>query len=100
VPTGNYLLDVTQHIIGGFGKAVGEPPDIYHSYLGLATVGLIGGHDLKEVDAGLCCSTDAARKIEVAREGMLESLKKQSEQRSGWGGEEFWAKAAEMVKVK
>ncbi|KAM0522457.1 hypothetical protein ACHAPE_002047 [Trichoderma viride] len=100
VPTGNYLLDITQHIIGGFGKAVGEPPDIYHSYLGLATVGLIGGHDLKEVDAGLCCSTDTVRKIEVAREGMLEALKKQNEQRGGWGAEEFWGKAAEMVKVK
>ncbi|KAK1241308.1 hypothetical protein MKX08_001282 [Trichoderma sp. CBMAI-0020] len=99
VPTGNYLLDITQHIIGGFGKAVGEPPDIYHSYLGLASVGLIGGYDLKQIDAGLCCSTDTVRKIEAARVGMLESLKKQSEQRGGWEAEDFWGKAANVVKV-
>jgi geranylgeranyl transferase type-1 subunit beta len=31
---------------------------------------------------------------------LLQSLKKQNEQRSGWGSEKFWGKAAEMVKVK
>lgn len=24
-----YLLDKTQHIVGGFGKGVGEPPGMY-----------------------------------------------------------------------
>ncbi|RFU76537.1 farnesyltransferase geranylgeranyltransferase type-1 subunit alpha [Trichoderma arundinaceum] len=100
VPSCNYLLDITQHRIGGFGKSVGDPPDIYHSYLGLTTVALFGGSELKEIDAGLCCSKDATRKIEVAREGLLGSLKKQNEQRSGWGADGFWGKAAEMVKVK
>lgn len=100
VPSVNYLLDITQHAIGGFAKSVGNPPDIYHSYLGLTTVAFLGGSDLKEVDAGLCCSQDAARKIEAARGGLLESLRKQSEQRGGWAADEFWGKAAEMVKVK
>ncbi|KAL7793057.1 terpenoid cyclases/protein prenyltransferase alpha-alpha toroid [Trichoderma ceciliae] len=100
VPSCNYLLDITQHNIGGFGKSVGDPPDIYHSYLGLTTVALLGGSELKEVDAGLCCSKDATRKIEVARAGLLESLKQRNERRSGWGADEFWGKAAEMVKVK
>ncbi|UKZ79767.1 hypothetical protein TrVFT333_007529 [Trichoderma virens FT-333] len=80
-PSCNYLLGITQHRIGGFGKSVGDPPDIYHSYLGLTTVALLGGSDLKEVDAGFCCSKEGARKIEVARDGLLESLKRQSEQR-------------------
>ncbi|EHK18164.1 uncharacterized protein TRIVIDRAFT_45023 [Trichoderma virens Gv29-8] len=99
-PSCNYLLGITQHRIGGFGKSVGDPPDIYHSYLGLTTVALLGGSDLKEVDAGFCCSKEGARKIEVARDGLLESLKKQSEQRGGWEADEFWGKAAEVVKVK
>ncbi|KAL7809685.1 terpenoid cyclases/Protein prenyltransferase [Trichoderma aethiopicum] len=99
-PSCNYLLDITQHSIGGFGKSVGDPPDIYHSYLGLTTVALLGGAELKEIDAGLCCSKEGVRKIEVARDGLLQSLKRQREQRGAWGVDEFWGKAAEMVKVK
>ncbi|KAJ4855004.1 prenyltransferase and squalene oxidase repeat domain-containing protein [Trichoderma breve] len=99
-PSCNYLLDITQHRIGGFGKSVGDPPDIYHSYLGLTTVALLGGSELKEADAGFCCSKEGARKIEVARDGLLETLKRQSEQRGGWGADEFWGKAAEVIKVK
>ena len=40
-----YLLEKSQHLIaGGFGKFPGDPPDIYHAYLGLASLALIGGH--------------------------------------------------------
>ena len=40
-----YLLERTQHLIaGGFGKFPGDPPDIYHAYLGLASLALIDGH--------------------------------------------------------
>lgn len=39
-----YLLEKTQHLIaGGFGKMPGDPPDIYHAYLGLATLAIING---------------------------------------------------------
>ncbi|KAL7935502.1 terpenoid cyclases/protein prenyltransferase alpha-alpha toroid [Trichoderma chlorosporum] len=99
-PSCNYLLDITQHRIGGFGKSVGDPPDIYHSYLGLTTVAMFGGSELKDVDAGFCCSKEGARKLEVARDGLLESLKRQGEQRGGWEKDEFWGKAAQAVKVK
>ncbi|KIL93050.1 Protein prenylation [Fusarium avenaceum] len=51
-PSRRYLLDVTQHRIGGFSKAVGGPPDMYHSYLGLAALGTMGDDDLKEFDVG------------------------------------------------
>jgi len=42
MPIRRYLLDKTQHRIGGFGKLPGDPPDIYHSYLGLAALALFG----------------------------------------------------------
>ncbi|KFG87991.1 geranylgeranyl transferase type I beta subunit [Metarhizium anisopliae] len=54
-PSRQYLLDVTQHRIGGFSKHAGGPPDLYHSYLGLAALALMGDTDLKEFDVGLCC---------------------------------------------
>ncbi|KAI9658814.1 MAG: hypothetical protein M1831_003840 [Alyxoria varia] len=39
-----YLLEKTQHLMaGGFGKLPGDPPDIYHSYLGLASLAIIDG---------------------------------------------------------
>ncbi|OAA34777.1 geranylgeranyl transferase type I beta subunit [Metarhizium rileyi] len=71
VPSRQYLLDVTQHRIGGFSKHAGGPPDLYHSYLGLAALALMGDADLKAFDVGLCCSKDTARKVELAREGLL-----------------------------
>ncbi|RBR22342.1 uncharacterized protein FIESC28_04536 [Fusarium coffeatum] len=52
LPSRRYLLDVTQHRIGGFSKAVGGPPDMYHSYLGLAALATMGDPDLKEFDVG------------------------------------------------
>lgn len=45
-----YLLERSQHIIaGGFGKMPGDPPDLYHAYLGLAALAIIDGH--KDEDA-------------------------------------------------
>ncbi|KAF7561401.1 hypothetical protein G7046_g2730 [Stylonectria norvegica] len=86
-----YILDITQHQIGGFGKNVGAPPDIYHSYLGLAALALMGEPDLKDFDAGLCCSTETTRKVERARGGLLESIKGKC---SGWDGDGFWGEAS------
>ncbi|KAI9695761.1 MAG: hypothetical protein M1820_008433 [Bogoriella megaspora] len=59
-----YLLDKTQHMIGGFGKMPGDPPDVYHSYLGLAVLSLHGESELKDFDPALCITKDAKRHLE------------------------------------
>lgn len=88
-PARRYILDITQHHIGGFAKAVGRPPDIYHSYLGLAALANMGESTLKEFDSGLCCSKETTRKIERAREGLLGRAKETSK---AWGNDGFWTK--------
>jgi geranylgeranyl transferase type-1 subunit beta len=78
----HYLLDKTQHLIGGFGKAVGEPPgetifyssspihlanqstDIYHSYLGMVALALVNEPGIAAVDPALCAGA-----------GLLENVK-------------------------
>ncbi|KAF2842742.1 terpenoid cyclases/Protein prenyltransferase [Patellaria atrata CBS 101060] len=55
-----YLLSKPQHAIGGFGKLPGDPPDIYHSYLGLAALGVLGNDAVKPVDPALCFSKHGA----------------------------------------
>ncbi|KAL1958797.1 hypothetical protein VTO42DRAFT_3916 [Malbranchea cinnamomea] len=60
----NFLLEKTQHMIGGFGKCVDEPPDVLHSYLGLASLGLLGEQDLDEVDPTFCTSKRARQHLE------------------------------------
>ncbi|KAK7425751.1 geranylgeranyl transferase type-1 subunit beta [Neonectria magnoliae] len=86
-PSRRYILDITQHRIGGFSKAVGGPPDMYHSYLGLAALATMGDSDLKEFDVGLCCSKETTRKIERARAGLLDSTRGE---RKSWEGDGFW----------
>ena len=63
----HYLLTKVQHPIGGFGKAVGDPPDILHAYLGLATLSLLGKDRVKPVDPTLCISTEAVGRISRLR---------------------------------
>jgi geranylgeranyl transferase type-1 subunit beta len=53
-----FLLVDTQHIIGGFGKAPSEPPDIYHSYLGVATLAMMNEPGVKPLDPVLCVSAE------------------------------------------
>jgi geranylgeranyl transferase type-1 subunit beta len=53
------LLEKTQHFIGGFGKVTGDPPDIYHSYLGLASLALFEYPGLKKIHPAACISLDA-----------------------------------------
>ena len=48
-------------MVGGFGKVTGDPPDMYHSFLGLMVVAMIDEPGLKKVDAALCI-TDRAKK--------------------------------------
>ncbi|KAE9971523.1 hypothetical protein EG328_005530 [Venturia inaequalis] len=59
-----YLLDRTQHLIGGFSKKEGSPPDLYHAYLGLAALALMGEEGLKSIDATACFSIEAWEWIE------------------------------------
>lgn len=66
-----FLLDKTQHAIGGFGKRASDPPDIYHSSLGLFAMATMGDPALKKVDAGLAVSVDTVKKIEAGRRGLL-----------------------------
>jgi geranylgeranyl transferase type-1 subunit beta len=61
-----FLLEETQHRIGGFGKQSGYPPDLYHSYLGLATLAMMKEPGLKKLDPVLCASTETREKMEKA----------------------------------
>jgi geranylgeranyl transferase type-1 subunit beta len=63
-PIQRWLLERTQHFIGGFGKLPGEPPDVYHSYLGLFTLAMLGHPQLKEVDPALCISKAVKEHLE------------------------------------
>ena len=60
-----YLLERTQHMIGGFGKMPGDPPDIYHSYLGLAALALYEKDGLTSFYPALCMSVHAATRFEL-----------------------------------
>lgn len=66
-----FLLDKTQHIIGGFGKHPGSPPDVGHACLGLAALATMGDPALKKLDASLCVSVDAVQRVEKARRALL-----------------------------
>ena len=59
-----YLLDKAQHLIGGFGKMAGDPPDIYHSYLGLAALAVHDDSGLKKFDSALCLTQETRQHIE------------------------------------
>ncbi|RAL62425.1 hypothetical protein DID88_004991 [Monilinia fructigena] len=66
-----FLFEKTQHMIGGFGKTPGDPPDIYHSYLGLAALAVLKEPGVKELDSALCISLDAKENIEMLRKAAL-----------------------------
>ncbi len=87
-PARRYLIDVTQHAIGGFSKGVRGPPDIYHSYLGLTALAVMGEPKLKQLDAELCCSVEATEKITKARAGLLQT--ERAATRSTWENDGFW----------
>lgn len=64
-PVRRWLLDRTQHIVGGFGKVPGAPPDIYHSYLGLVILSMFGEPGLQNSNAVLCVSSRAIEHLEA-----------------------------------
>lgn len=60
-----WLLEkTTNRTLGGFGKLAGDLPDIYHSYLGLAALSIMGDADLKPLDAPMCLSREAKGRLE------------------------------------
>lgn len=75
-----YLIEKTQHLVGGFGKGVGESPgkgsssadrtrsnrlpDLLHSYLGLVNLALLGEPGLEPVDPTLCTSRRTIQHLE------------------------------------
>ena len=59
-----YLLEKTQHRVGGFGKKAGDVPDVYHSALGLAALGVMGEKGVGGVDARLCLGVESVRWVE------------------------------------
>jgi geranylgeranyl transferase type-1 subunit beta len=66
-----FLLEKMQHIIGGFSKHTGKPPDVYHSYLGLAALSTMAGDDceagLGKFDARLTIGQEAAGRVSRGR---------------------------------
>ncbi|KAL1895922.1 geranylgeranyl transferase type-1 subunit beta [Sporothrix stenoceras] len=69
-----FLLEQMQHVIGGFSKTPGSPPDVYHSYLSLAALATQGEPTLKAFDPAMSVSLDTVRTIEAARRGLLRGL--------------------------
>lgn len=71
-PARAFLLQKTQHLVGGFGKHAHRPPDVYHSYLGLAALVAMAGEEgepgLGKFDVRLCVGKEAAARIARARE--------------------------------
>ena len=76
----NYLLELTQHqVMGGFTKFPGDKyADLYHSYLGLAALSLASTAEeresdgIKELDPGMCVSTDVRGRLENVWKGFYE----------------------------
>lgn len=86
-PSRRYLLEITQHIIGGFSKNAGGPPDVQHSYFGLAALSILQDPSVKELDVMLCCTMDTTRKIVRARDGLVE---RENASAGSWD-DGFWA---------
>ncbi|KAI1390384.1 terpenoid cyclases/Protein prenyltransferase [Hypoxylon trugodes] len=76
---GRKFLMETQHMIGGLSKYPGGPPDIYHSYLGLAALATMAGEEseggkeegLGRFDPRLCIGLEASERVAKAREALL-----------------------------
>jgi geranylgeranyl transferase type-1 subunit beta len=63
-PIRKWLLDKTQHAVGGFGKVTGDPPDMYHSFLGLMVLAMFEEPGLQKVDEALCITDRAKQHLE------------------------------------
>ncbi|KAJ5739775.1 Terpenoid cyclases/protein prenyltransferase alpha-alpha toroid [Penicillium manginii] len=59
-----YLLDRTQHLVGGFGKVPGDAPDLLHSCFGLVSLAFQGEAGLARVDPALVTTERVVRHLE------------------------------------
>ncbi|KAJ5184634.1 Terpenoid cyclases/protein prenyltransferase alpha-alpha toroid [Penicillium cf. griseofulvum] len=59
-----YLLEKTQHLVGGFGKGPGDPPDLLHSYFGMVSLAFQGEAGLSPVDPAMGSSERTVRHLE------------------------------------
>ncbi|OHE93266.1 prenyltransferase and squalene oxidase [Colletotrichum orchidophilum] len=75
-PSRRFIIRKAQHLIGGFSKYPGGPPDIYHGFLGLAALAIMGDSDLRPFDASICATDATVRNIISARNGLIEATKK------------------------
>lgn len=80
LPSRSFILERTQHVIGGFGKHPGSPPDVYHAYLGLAALStLASSHDtvedgLGQLDPRFCLGVEAVARIHKGRKSLLSQV--------------------------
>ncbi|XXG93778.1 geranylgeranyl transferase type-1 subunit beta [Hypoxylon texense] len=90
-PARKFMLEKTQHLIGGFAKHPGGPPDVYHAYLGLAALATMAGESkeagLGRFDPRLCVSREASERIAKAREALLAPPGEESDDEDDWGYE-------------
>lgn len=59
-----YLLGKTQHLVGGFGKVPGDPPDLLHSCFGLISLAFQGEAGLAHVDPALVTTDRVVQHLE------------------------------------
>ncbi|KAJ5408341.1 Terpenoid cyclases/protein prenyltransferase alpha-alpha toroid [Penicillium cosmopolitanum] len=59
-----YLLEKTQHLVGGFGKVPGDTPDLLHSCFGLVSLAFQGETGLARVDPALVTTERVVRHLE------------------------------------
>ncbi|EPS27595.1 hypothetical protein PDE_02538 [Penicillium oxalicum 114-2] len=59
-----YLLGKTQHLVGGFGKGVGDSPDLLHSYFGLVSLAFQGEEGLARVEPALVATDRTVAHLE------------------------------------
>ncbi|KAF7715485.1 Uncharacterized protein PECH_007036 [Penicillium ucsense] len=59
-----YLLGKTQHLVGGFGKGVGDSPDLLHSYFGLVSLAFQGEEGLTRVEPALVATDRTVAHLE------------------------------------
>ncbi|KAI1098432.1 terpenoid cyclases/Protein prenyltransferase [Jackrogersella minutella] len=89
-PARNFILAKTQHLIGGFAKHPGGPPDVYHAYLGLAALGTLSLESeeketgLGKFDPRLCIGVEASGRVAKAREALLAPPEDDDESDDGW----------------
>ncbi|KAI8958384.1 terpenoid cyclases/Protein prenyltransferase [Daldinia sp. FL1419] len=98
-PARKFILEKTQHMIGGFGKHPGAPPDVYHAYLGLAALATLADADadgkkeegIGRFDPRLCIGIEASRRVTKAREALLAASKEDD-------SDEEWEQEAEEIR--